>query len=113
MPKKYRLSHADLVKISRLKSERTHGLSFSLTITRFPEGGGPKMACVVSKKIAARAVDRNKIQRRCREIVRPHIEHTNQALALVFYAKRGAAAASFVDTEKDIQGLLARAGVLA
>ena len=71
------------------------------------------MACVVSKKVAARAVDRNYIQRRCRETVRPRLVHIDQPLALVFYAKRGVATASFADVKKDIEELLVRAGVLA
>ncbi|MEK7133768.1 MAG: ribonuclease P protein component [Patescibacteria group bacterium] len=113
MPKKYRLSHADFVRLSRAKSRRVHGAYFFLTITTLPSSSGPKMASVVSKKVAARAVDRNKIERYCRESLRSHMARIRRPTALVFHAKREATKASFPEIRKDIDGLLARAGVLA
>lgn len=89
-----------------------HGQYFTLTLSALT-GEGPKSACVVSKKIAARAVDRNRIQRRCREVVRSYIGQIEQPIALVFYGKRGAGAASFADTKKDIENLLANVRPLA
>ena len=113
MPKKYRLARADFAHLSHGSPRRLHGSYFSLTIIALPHGGGPKMACVVSKKVTRRAVDRNRVQRRCREIIFPYIIRIKKPLALVLYAKREAKAASFADTTKDITVLLARAGVLA
>lgn len=76
------------------------------------------MASVVSKKIAARAVDRNRTERRCREAVRAHMLRIRKplapphaGLALVFHGKREAISASFEETKKDIETLLARAGL--
>ncbi len=112
MPKKYRLSRAEFLRLPKAGSKRAHGEYFSLTLSPLPNGG-PKTACVVSKKIAARAVDRNRIQRRCREVVRSYIGKIGKPLALVFYGKRGAAAASFANTKKDIESLLANVHVLA
>ncbi len=113
MPKKYRLSHADFARIPRAKARRIHGTYFSLTVAPLPEGSGPKTACVVSKKIAARAIDRNGIQRRCREVLRSHLINIKQPFALVFHAKREAVSASLADTKKDIDLMVVRAGVLA
>lgn len=113
MPSKHRLSHAELVRLSKMRVARTHGAHFSLTSVLFPEGGRPKFACVVSKKIALRAVDRNRIQRRCRELVRNQISALHEPYALVLYAKRGASTLSFEETRKDVVALLVRSGVFA
>jgi len=71
------------------------------------------MASVVPKKISARAVDRNRIERRCRESLRKHMPLIRKPLALVFHGKREALAASFEEIRRDIETLLARADVLA
>lgn len=112
MPKKYRLSRADFLRLPKTGSKRVHGAYFTLTLSPLSHGG-PKTACVVSKKIAARAVDRKRIQRRCREIVRSHIGQIEKPLALIFYGKRGAGAASFANTKKDIESLLVQIRTLA
>ena len=112
MPKKYRLSRADFLRLPKT-GVRMHGSCFALAVTPLPGGKGPKTACVVSKKMIAHAADRNRVQRRCREIVRSHISRIHQPLALVFYGKRSAATASFADTKKDVAALLTQARVLA
>ena len=70
---------------------------------------GPKCACVVSKKVSPKAVERNLIKRRCREAARALILKRNEALALVFYAKREARGAAFENIRKDTASLLGRA----
>lgn len=107
MPKKYRLSRADFIRLPRA-SRRVHGSYFSLTSTLFPALGEPRAACVVSKKIAARAVDRNRIERRCREVLRPLMKNIKQPFALIFHAKREAVGATFVEIQRDILKLLER-----
>ena len=68
-----------------------------------------KYACVVSKKVARKAVSRNLIKRRCREAIRG--EHTEGAKprSLVFYAKSSATEASFADVREDVKSLLSSA----
>lgn len=90
-----------------------HGAYFSLAVSPLPWSEVPKMASVVSKKIAARSVDRNRIERRCREALRAHMPRIREPLALVLHGKREAVGASFEETKKDIEALLARAGLLA
>ena len=111
MPKKYRLSRADFARLSRTKSRRTHGTYFFLAITSLPEGASVKAACVVPKKIASHAVDRNRIERRCRETLRPLLASVGKPVALIFHAKREAVAASLEDVRKDIETLLERNGL--
>ncbi len=105
MPKKYRLSRADFVRLPRA-ARRIHGEYFSLTVTPFPSLGGPRAACVVSKKVSARSVDRNRIERLCRESLRPLLAKMKKAEALIFYAKREARGASRADAAEDIGKLL-------
>ena len=108
MPKKYRLSRAGFDGLVGLRSRRLHGSYFSLAVTLFPPGTGIKVACVVSKKVALRAVDRNRIDRRYKEALRPLLHALRGDVALVFHAKREAARASFADIEHDIRSLVDR-----
>jgi ribonuclease P protein component len=85
---------------------RLQGRYFSLSFGTLP-GRSPAGACVVSKKAAPKAHDRNRIKRRCRSILAKLMP--GERLVFVVYAKKGAAAASFSDTEADIRSLVARA----
>jgi len=107
MPKKYRLSRADFTRLPK-PTRRIHGTYFSLTVTPAPLLGGPRTACVVSKKVSARSVDRNRIERRCRESIRPMLGQMRKAEALVLFAKREATTATFKEIQQDIQKLLER-----
>lgn len=102
MPKKYRLSVADL-KVFR-PERRLAGEYFSLGIAGADRLGA---ACVVSKKVAARAVDRNTVKRRVRSILITELPHLSPA-TYVFYAKKGVVEATFADIRKDISKMLAR-----
>ena len=106
MPKKHRLSRADLARTRRAPARRARGEYFTLAVTALPAGSSAKVACIVSKKIAKRAPDRNTIERRAREALRPLITHIRAPLALVFTAIRGAREASYAEIERDITKLL-------
>jgi len=71
----------------------------------------PKVACVVSKKAARKAVDRNRIKRHCREALRPLMPHIRQPVALAFYANSASSKATFEELSRDIANLLQIAGV--
>lgn len=102
MPKNYRLTVADL-KAFR-PERRFSGAHFSLAIATAPRTGA---ACVVSKKVASRAVDRNKIKRRVKAALVPLLPSLPHA-SYVFYAKAGAAAIDFAEAQRDIEKLVAR-----
>ena len=61
-------------------------------------------AYVVSKRVALRAVVRNRLKRRCRAVLRGASRLPRASL--VFVAKRGAADASFSEVRADILLLL-------
>ena len=105
MPKKYRLSGEEIRKLS---GKRIHGTFFSLLVAPI-QGDYAKRACVVSKKVSAKAVDRNSVKRRCRNALAKRMPNAKKPLALVFYAKREARDAKFSDIERDVGSLLARA----
>lgn len=71
-------------------------------------GAGVKAAIVVSKKVSARAVDRNRVKRRARAILSGALAPLPPA-SYVFYAKKDAVGASFDEVKRDIMKMLARA----
>jgi ribonuclease P protein component len=101
MPKKYRLSGNE---IRNLSGKRIHGRFFSLLIAPIA-GSHAKCATVVSKKVAAKAVDRNKIKRRIRNALAKRVPDLHKVLGLVFSAKRDAKGASAAELERDIDVL--------
>ncbi|HEY4516987.1 MAG TPA: ribonuclease P protein component [Candidatus Paceibacterota bacterium] len=103
MPKKHRLSHAEFS--SRAGGRRVHGALFALSIAPLP-AGPTKVSCVVSKKTALKAHDRNLLKRRCREVLRPHIKTLKHPYALVLQAKKQARGASFSEIREDVENLV-------
>jgi len=112
MPRKNTLTHADFVRVEKAKFRRERGsffiLSYGTLTGRMSQESGS--SCVVSKKTAARAVDRNLIKRRCRDAVRQCLPMVPASSILVFYAMKPAKGASFADIKNDVAGLVARAG---
>jgi ribonuclease P protein component len=111
MPKKYRLSGEELRNLSgkpaRAGGKHVHGRFFSLFIAPI-RAENAKCACVVSKKTAAKAVDRNRIKRRCRNIFAKHIAGVKKPVALVFSAKRDSKSATFAELERDLDDLFSK-----
>ncbi len=104
MPSRFRLTRADFAGMRNF--QRLHGRFFSLSFGELP-GRGPGAACVVSKKVAAKAVDRNRIKRRCRAVLSKHVGSGRSIFVVI--AKKGVASASFADVSSDIESLIARA----
>ncbi len=106
------MSRADFSEASVGKPRRFFSAYFSLTVAPFSAdnaSNGPKCACVVSKKAAAKAVDRNLIKRRCREACSLAIKGLSARCSFVFYAKKEARGATYRELEADIRKLLAQA----
>jgi len=112
MPKRQRLSRADFSSINVAQSGRFYGTYFSLSVSSRSKdvmSAESKFSCVVSKKAAKKAVDRNGIKRRCREAVRKTTKSTGEHTApfsFVFYAKKEAMKVSYAEIEKDVRQLL-------
>jgi len=108
MPRRHRLSRRDHEALGRSPRKRIGGVYFSLAIGASPRGTGVQTACVVSKKVSPRAVVRNRIKRRCRDVVRTLLSKGSFSGALLFTAKREAVAASHAEIKSDIEKLLSR-----
>lgn len=107
MPARFRLSRADFTRMRGFR--RIQGQLFSLSYGTIPERSGAGAAIVVSKKVAADAVDRNCIKRRSRAILGRVLPSLNPPRVLVAVAKKGAATASFDEFTKDLENLIQRA----
>jgi ribonuclease P protein component len=102
MPRINRLTVADL-KAFR-PERRLSGTYFSLGVARSAHA---QVACVVSKKVAMHATDRNKVKRRARAVISARLA-TLLPLQYVFYAKKGAAQALFSEIQEDLVALIKR-----
>ena len=111
MPQRQRLKHRDFSSINTAQGRRCYGTYFTLSVG-VQRGAGPsekaKFAVVVSKKIAARAVDRNRIRRLCKEVVRQESDTIRGPQTLILYAKKAARSASFKEIETDIVELFSQ-----
>lgn len=108
MPRRHRLSRRDFEVLGRSPRKRIGGTYFFLTLAPSPGGAGIQSACVVSKKVSPRANVRNRIKRRCRDIVRKILFPASFSGALLFTAKREASGASHAEMKADIERLLQR-----
>ena len=88
-------------------AKRLHGKLFSVTIRESP--GQHKVSCVVSKQVSGKAVERNELKRRCREIARDSLRDLPLPPRMcIIRAKKTAAQASFTDIKDDIGQLFSR-----
>jgi len=97
MPKDIRLTRKDSL---RLKGRRLHGEFFIAIVSSGPR---TKVACIVTKKIAAKASARNLIKRRTRAAIPKTLP---KGTVFILQAKREAAGASFTEMQLDIERIM-------
>lgn len=66
---------------------------------------------VVSRKVAKKAVTRNKLKRQLREALRPELKEVRRGFDLVFFAKREITEKEFPDIQSIVRRLLERANL--
>ena len=109
MPRKNSLSRTDFKALEAVKLRREHGNFFALSWGALPSlENGPKIACIISKKTAHRAVDRNLVKRRCRAAARQLLSSGKVDQVFIFTAKHTAARASFKEIKQDVTALIAK-----
>ncbi len=82
---------------------------------RGPHSGPSRFGFVISKKIAKRAHDRNRLKRRLREICRHGLLtrlRPGQAVDALFVTRTPAPAATFTELAADVESLARRAGLV-
>lgn len=94
--------------------QRGRSLTTELLVLRFAkqEGDDLKIGFVVSKKIAKRAVKRNRVKRWLREAVRPFLPHLAPGNHLVFLARNGSEKSNFQTVRFQVEQLLIKGGLL-
>lgn len=107
MPSQYRLSRADFSRMRGFR--RINGRFFTLSYGTIPDRTRAGGAIVVSKKVAADAVDRNRIKRRSRAVLGKVLPKIGRAMVVVFIAKKGAREAEFDESARDLESLIERA----
>ena len=88
------------------RSARSHVVVHLTLLTQEEEA--PRVGFVVSKKIG-NAVVRNRVTRRLREIVRPHLETLPAGSAIVLRALPGIEGQPFAELREDVDSALASA----
>lgn len=80
-----------------------------VTIRYAQSAGGPKVGFIVSSKTAGNAVSRNRLKRRLREAVRPHLSNLPDSVAIAVIAKPAAVSADSAGLAAEVSGLLKEA----
>src|SRR3989338_2944614 len=106
MARATRLPRADFP--TRPPRVRASNELFSVALWSLKHGLEPKFACVVSKKVAAKATDRNRLKRQCREIASPLVAAMKMSCAVVIYPKAAALDTTFAEMRTSIAALLVK-----
>ena len=72
----------------------------------------PRFACIVSNKISKKAVERNRIKRRLREIIRLAIPNLPQDIDLVVFTRQSIKEIDYQEMEKQIHACLKKMWLL-
>ena len=110
--KRRRLTRASEFERVRRGDTRQGGKLLTLGILHLAQVGPFRAGIVTSRKLG-RAVVRNRVRRRLREIVRRHQNRVRDNLWIVLVAKREAAQASYGALEDEWLRLAKRASILA
>lgn len=110
LSKRYRLTaEKDFAKLFA-KGRAFHGRGVTVKAMRSREEG-PRIGFVVSTKVAKRAVVRNQIKRRMREIVRKRLPKLLSGVDMAFLARSEAVTMTFQELERSLDDVLAKAGL--
>lgn len=108
MPHRRSLSHRDFAALQTVRLSVLHGTYITVAFADIHGFPCAKASCVVSKKVSPRAVVRNTVQRRLRDIVRPFVLSSVASRTVVVRAKKQAAEADMAALRADLEPILAK-----
>lgn len=110
-PKAARLSRAG--EFARLRGEGTslHGKLVVLTFLQGTSDGEARIGFITSRRVGG-AVQRNRVRRRLREIIRAARPQMRRGIWLVLVARAAAARAEFSALQADVMSLVQRGAIL-
>ncbi len=112
LPKEHRLSNEHDFGIVKTRGRSFFGKLFSVRILVHKSKRPARFGFVVSTKVSRRAVDRNKMKRMLREIVRKHLEDFSFGFDCVIFVKKSMIEASLFQVESEMMNIFERAGIL-
>ncbi len=112
LPKTHRVSKKLFEKIIR-SGKTLHSPHLSVRIIEMDEPDGPRATYAISKKIAARATERNYLKRKGLILVKKYLNSISSHSALIFFPKKGIQELSSDDHEEEIKTLLEKVRTLS
>jgi ribonuclease P protein component len=111
LSKKQRLIQASLFGEAFAQKRNFVG-RFMVLWLRTGQDAALRLGVVTSKKVSNRAVDRNLVRRRLREIFRHHRAELSGPVDLVIIGRRNLLSAPYADVEREFLRLAEKAGLL-
>jgi ribonuclease P protein component len=107
--KKFRLKGEEFKEVLKKgKSFRVDGLVLKLMIKE----NGKRFGFLISKKLVKKAVQRNKLKRRLREILRERVENLKDGIRAIFIPLAGLEKKSFQELKKIFEIILNKSKII-
>jgi ribonuclease P protein component len=107
--KKYRLRGKEFEEVLKKGNGFRVG---GLVLKKFLKKEGKKFGFLISKKVLKKAVQRNRLKRKLREILREKVEKIKEGVRIVFIALPGLEKKDFKELKEIVEKLLKKAKVL-
>lgn len=107
LPRPHRLTKKKDFDLTYQQGKAVGGRLFLIRFKSNQEGR-IRVGIVISKKVAKKAVTRNKLKRRIREIVRSVALERKENVDLVIIAKKAATNASYLELESEWKNILSK-----
>lgn len=110
LPAQYRLRHSSAIQRVRREGKRWHHPLFVLFVA--PNGAAISRFAVSAGRHTGNAVIRNRLKRRMREALRPHLPAVQAGYDCLLVARQPLAEATFAEIEAALSQLLQRGALL-
>jgi ribonuclease P protein component len=107
--RKYRLGGKEFEEVLKKgRGFRVDGLVLKLILKE----KGKKFGFLISKKVLKKAVQRNKLKRRLREILRERVEDIKEGVRIVFITLKGLEEKEFLELKEIFEKILKKSKIL-